>query len=89
MALEVTLETVNIEAVEVLKQIPGVVFTIQRGERIRLLSDIPSKILGDRVIESLQRAKIPLHSITYKVSVDMVDYFTYVSVIHQQEGEVT
>ncbi len=86
LALEVTLETVNIEAVEILRQIPGVVFVIQRGERIRLLSDIPSKILGDRVIESLQRAKIPLHSITYKVSVDMVDYFTYVSVIHQQEG---
>ncbi|MHA1775689.1 MAG: ABC transporter ATP-binding protein [Promethearchaeota archaeon] len=87
LALEITLETVNIEAVEVLKQVHGVDFAIQRGERIRLLSDVPSKILGERVMHALKTAKIPLHSITYKVSVDMVDYFTYVSIIHQQKGE--
>lgn len=87
LALEVTLETVNVEAVELLKTVEGVSFVIQRGERLRLLSSVPSNILADRVLDALNKAQIPIHSITYKVTVDMVDYFTYVSVLHQQEGQ--
>ena len=82
LALEVTLETVNIEAVDILRNIEGVQFVIQRGERIRLLSNIPSKPLSKKVLLTLEDAKIPIHSIELKVEVDMVDYFTYVSSQH-------
>jgi len=86
LALEITLNTVNLDSVEILSKIEGVIFVIQRGERIRILSQLPSKILAQRVMNALEQANIGIHSVTYKVSVDMVDYFTYVSVLHQQEG---
>lgn len=85
LALEVTLETVSVESVEKLRQIPEVEFVIQRGERIRLLSNKPSHELAKDVIGVLEREKIPIHSIENKVEIDMVDYFTYVSTIHQTQ----
>ena len=87
IALEVTLDRVNLDSIEILEKIDGVLFVIQRGERIRILSQLDSEVLARKVLDSLGQAKIAIHSITYKVSVDMVDYFTYVSVLHQQEGE--
>ncbi|MHA1585571.1 MAG: ABC transporter ATP-binding protein [Promethearchaeota archaeon] len=86
VGLEITLEQVSIEAVDILKRIQGIDFVIQRGERIRLLSNIPPKNLAKSVIKAMEKAKIPIHSVSYKVSLDMIDYFTYVSVSHQQEG---
>ncbi|MHA1340277.1 MAG: ABC transporter ATP-binding protein [Promethearchaeota archaeon] len=85
LALEVTLENVTIEAVEMLKSIPNIEFVIQRGERIRLLSDIPSNELALKVIETLEKNNIEIHSIENKVEIDMIDYFTYVSSIHQTQ----
>ena len=82
IALEVTLEEVNIEAVDLLRNIKGVTFIIQRGERIRLLSKLPSRILSDRVLNTLEEHGIPIHSIEFKVEIDMVDYFSYVSSQH-------
>jgi len=79
LALEITLETVTIEAVKILNQLPGIDFVIQRGERIRLLSNLPSSELLKLVLETLEKNKIPIHSIENKVEIDMVDYFTYVS----------
>ncbi|MHA1871881.1 MAG: ABC transporter ATP-binding protein [Promethearchaeota archaeon] len=86
LALEVTLQKVTVEAVDELSKIPGVDFVIQRGERIRLLSNIPSNELAKMVIKRLTQAKIPIHSIELKVSVDMIDYFTVVSTIHQTQN---
>ncbi|MHA1520587.1 MAG: ABC transporter ATP-binding protein [Promethearchaeota archaeon] len=87
LALEITLDLVNLDSIEILKEIKGVIFVIQRGERIRILSQVPPEILAQRILMALEKAKIGIHSIDYKVSVDMIDYFTYISVIHQQEGE--
>lgn len=85
LALEVTLESVTVEAVQRLGEIDGVDFVIQRGERIRLLSDLPSHELSITVMEMLEKNDIAIHSIENKVEIDMVDYFTYVSTIHQTQ----
>jgi ABC-type multidrug transport system ATPase subunit len=82
LALEVTLEEVVVEAVDVLRKMDGVSFVIQRGERIRLLSRLPSKLLASKVMQMLEQNKIPLHSIEMKVEIDMIDYFTFVSSQH-------
>ena len=59
-----------------------VAFVIQRGERIRILSDSKLNLLGDRLLEVLSKKGFEVHSIEYKVEVDMIDYFTYVSIMH-------
>lgn len=79
LATEVTLEKVSLEAMKLLENTPGVQFVIQRGERLRVLSDLPTDQIVDRVLETLERANIDVHSIEMKVVIDMVDYFTYVS----------
>lgn len=79
LALEVTLERVDIEAVDLLRRQEGVIFLIQRGERVRLLSDLPSDELAKRVLKNLSDANKPIHSLEFKVAVDMVDYFSFIS----------
>ena len=88
LALEVTLEEVLVEAVDILRKMDGVSFVIQRGERIRLLSKLPSRLLASKVMQTLEQNKIPVHSIEMKVEIDMIDYFTFVSSQHLS-GEMT
>jgi ABC-2 type transport system ATP-binding protein len=79
LALEITLENVSMRSVQLLEDIDGVEFVIQRGERLRLLSDLPSVELAEKALEILDHNKIPIHSVEFKVQIDMVDYFTYIS----------
>ncbi|HMF34194.1 MAG TPA: ABC transporter ATP-binding protein [Candidatus Lokiarchaeia archaeon] len=77
VALEVTLESVSLKAIEILRNLEGVEFVIQRGERVRILSDLPTLEISDRVLEALGESNTPYHSIELKVDIDMIDYFTY------------
>lgn len=76
-ALEITLETVSLEAIDVMRNVEGVAFVIQRGERIRILSDLPTLEISDRILQALDDSAITYHSIELKVAIDMIDYFTY------------
>ncbi len=87
LALEVTLENVTVEAVERLRSLPEVDFVIQRGERLRILSDAPSIAMAKIVTKELESSKIPIHSIENKVQIDVIDYFTYVSTLHKQADQ--
>ena len=87
LALEVTLDKVDIKSVEILKTIQDVQFVIQRGERVRLLTNKPSNLMAQRVLKTFKEKNIKLHSLSYKVSIDMVDYFTYISVMHKEKIE--
>ena len=78
------MENVSVEAVRILQSIKGVSFVIQRGERIRILSEIPSRLLAKRVLAILKEKDIQIHSIEYKVQIDMVDYFTYTTVAEEE-----
>jgi len=84
LALEVTLEMVSVEAFNSLKTVEGVEFVIQRGERLRLLSNIPTNELIPRVIKKLEEGGYDIHSLEMKVEIDMVDYFTYVSTLRDE-----
>lgn len=79
LALEITLESVKTRSVRILREIDGVDFVIQRGERLRLLSDLPSDELAEKALAVLDKEKIAVHSVEFKVAIDMVDYFTYIS----------
>ncbi len=86
-ALEITLESVSLDAVDIMRKVEGVQFVIQRGERVRILSNLPSKDLADRVLHALEEKNMAVHQVELKVSIDMVDFFTYVSAV--QHGEVS
>jgi len=79
LALEVTLESVNTESVTLLQDLEGVDFVIQRGERLRILSNLASDDLASKTLKLLDKHKIPVHSLEFKVEIDMVDYFTFIS----------
>ncbi|MBN2154438.1 MAG: ABC transporter ATP-binding protein [Candidatus Lokiarchaeota archaeon] len=83
LALEITLEKVTVEAVERLRELPNVDFVIQRGERLRILSDEPTELLSQNVLKVLELHNIPIHSIENKVQIDVIDYFTYVSTLQK------
>ena len=85
LALEVTLDKVDIKSVEILKTIQDVQFVIQRGERVRLLTNKPSDLIAQRVLKTFSKKNIKIHSLSYKVSIDMIDYFTYISVLHKEK----
>ena len=79
LALEITLESVKTRSVKILREIDGVEFVIQRGERLRLLSDLPSDVLAEKALAVLDHEKIAVHSVEFKVQIDMIDYFTFIS----------
>ncbi|MHA1619774.1 MAG: ATP-binding cassette domain-containing protein, partial [Promethearchaeota archaeon] len=79
MALEITLDHIDIRAKTVLEEIPQVEAVIPRGVRIRVLSSIPTEEMEILAKRKLEKAGIEVYSLTAKIEVDMMDYFTYFS----------
>ncbi len=86
-ALEITLEAVSMEAVDLMRKVEGADFVIQRGERVRILSNLPSKEIADRILKILEEHNIAIHQFELKVAIDMIDYFTYVSALQHAKTE--
>lgn len=78
-AVEIEFKTIQLEILDILKDIKEIDFVIQRGERIRLLSNMKREKLMDVILATLEENHIPIDSADIKVSIDMIDYFTYVS----------
>lgn len=85
LAIEVTLEEVTIEALDILRNIEGVEFVVQRGERFRILSNSPTDTIAERVLSALKENSINYHGIEFRVNIDMIDYFSYVSVLRDKK----
>lgn len=77
--LEVTLETVDLRAVEVLQEIPEISEIVQRGERIRILSEEDLHLVERKVLQTLARHEIGVYQVQNEIDVDMMDYFTIFS----------
>lgn len=79
MALEITLKHIDISANSILEDIPHVEAVIQRGVRLRVLSNIHTEELKIIVERKLKQEGIAVYSLTAEIEVDMMDYFTYFS----------
>lgn len=79
MALEITLMDIDLRANEILEKIPHVEAVIQRGVRLRVLSNIHTEEMKIIVERHLREAGIAVYSLTAEIEVDMMDYFTYFS----------
>lgn len=85
LAIEVTLEEVTIEALDLLRNIKGVDFVVQRGERFRILSNSPTDLIAEKILSVLKENSINYHGIEFRVNIDMVDYFSYVSSLRDEK----
>ncbi|MBD3351924.1 MAG: ATP-binding cassette domain-containing protein [Candidatus Lokiarchaeota archaeon] len=79
-SIEITLRTIDIRALDVLKEIIGVSHVIQRGERIRILLIDEETNADGHIIEEIKERfkenKIDIFEIEEGVVTDMIDYFT-------------
>jgi ABC-2 type transport system ATP-binding protein len=78
-SLEITLESIEQRAMTVLKTLPIVEEIVQRGERIRLLSDLPMEQLRTETLDLLEKEQIAIYRCESDVEVDIMDYFTIFS----------
>lgn len=79
MALEITLDHIDTRASTILEEIPQVEAVIPRGVRMRVLSSIPTEEMEIIAKQKLEKEGIEVYSLTAKIEVDMMDYFTYFS----------
>ena len=74
--LEITLEDIELEAIDIMKEVKGVAKVVQRGERIRILSDDFEPELKKRILKILEDDGIKVFDTEEDVIVDMIDYFS-------------
>lgn len=74
--LEITLKNIVLDALNIIKNIENVDEIVQRGERIRVLSNNFTSTLKDEIIEALKKNNIEIFGVEEDVIVDMVDYFS-------------
>ncbi len=78
-AIEISLSEIELRAPKILEKIEGVEAIIQRGGRIRLLSDSNLEELALKAEDALKEEKIDIYRVQSDVNVDIMDYFTYYS----------
>lgn len=78
-AVEITLNRINLQILRVLENIDDVESIIQRGSRIRILSNKDLNAIALLAEKSLRDLNIEIHCIESQVDIDIMDYFTYFS----------
>ncbi|WP_457558596.1 ABC transporter ATP-binding protein [Candidatus Harpocratesius sp.] len=78
-AVEITLKRINLQVLNILNNLDGVESIIQRGSRIRILSDSDLNEIALLAKKALLDSKIEVHCIENQVDIDIMDYFTYFS----------
>jgi len=78
-AVEITLNNIDLNVISILEKIDGVESLIQRGARIRILSEEDPDKIALLAGNALREAEIEVHYIESPVDIDIMDYFTYFS----------
>ncbi|MDO8124763.1 MAG: ABC transporter ATP-binding protein [Candidatus Hermodarchaeota archaeon] len=62
-----------------LKDVPGIIHVLERGELIKVFSEVPLMEMAERVSRAFQGQDIGVKSIKPKIGVDMTDYFILIT----------
>ncbi len=62
-----------------LKDVPGIIHVLERGELIKVFSEVPLMEMAERVSRAFQGQDIGIKSIKPKIGVDMTDYFILIT----------
>ncbi|MHA1846253.1 MAG: hypothetical protein ACTSXU_01270, partial [Promethearchaeota archaeon] len=84
-AAELTLETFDPAALDLLKQIEEIDLILQRGGSIRIFSKNLNQQLYDKIFKILNDNGHSIHRIEPKAEIDMIDYFLYRVKTYRQE----
>jgi ABC-2 type transport system ATP-binding protein len=74
-AVGVVLEEVDPRAREILEQVKGSSFVLQRGELLKVFTDEPLEVMAERCVAALKENKISVKIVKTKSLADMVDYY--------------
>ncbi len=62
-----------------LQNVTGIIHVLERGELIKIFTDLPLMEMAERVVRSLQEQGIEIKSVKPKMAVDMTDYFILIT----------
>ena len=62
-----------------LKDVRGIIHVLERGELIKIFSEVPLIEMSERVVRALQAQDIQIKSVKPKMGVDMTDYFILIT----------
>ncbi len=62
-----------------LQDVKGIIHVLERGELIKIFSEVPLIEMSERVVRALQAQDIQIKSVKPKMGVDMTDYFILIT----------
>jgi hypothetical protein len=62
-----------------LQDVKGIIHVLERGELIKVFSEVPLIEMSERVTRALQAKGIQIKSVKPKMGVDMTDYFILIT----------
>jgi ABC-2 type transport system ATP-binding protein len=62
-----------------LQDVKGIIHVLERGELIKVFSEVPLIEMAERVVRALQAQGIQIKSVKPKIGVDMTDYFILIT----------
>ncbi len=62
-----------------LQDVRGIIHVLERGELIKIFSEVPLIEMSERVVRALQDQDIQIKSVKPKIGVDMTDYFILIT----------
>lgn len=62
-----------------LRNVEGIIHVLERGELIKIFSEVPLIEMSERVVRALQEQDIQIKSVKPKMGVDMTDYFILIT----------
>jgi ABC-2 type transport system ATP-binding protein len=62
-----------------LQDVKGIIHVLERGELIKIFSEVPLIEMSERVVRALQEQDIQIKSVKPKMGVDMTDYFILIT----------
>ncbi|MEM2142608.1 MAG: ABC transporter ATP-binding protein [Candidatus Thorarchaeota archaeon] len=74
-AVGIVLEKVDPRAHDILREVPGVSFVLQRGELLKIFSEEPLDQIAEKCVTVLHENSIPVMIVRTKTVADMVDYY--------------
>ncbi len=78
-ATGIILKEVRLDLPDLIRDIPGIVHILERGELVKIFSDRPAMVIAEQVVRRLQENNIEVKSIWPKMDVDLIDYFILIT----------
>ncbi len=73
------LKEVRLDLPDLIRDIPGIVHILERGELVKIFSDRPPMTIAEQAVQRLQENNIEVKSVWPMMDVDLIDYFILIT----------